>query len=193
MCEDPEFLRLVFSIIKLDPISSAESIIKIVDENSKKGHKNNDEFMKNVFPELRIFRKNIMETEKYADFDFTDKNKFEMQYKQFFGNKPVRTYDDVCDFFAEDLKILKKFLIHASIPAIRMEKPFAAREINSLNKLLAMVNDDDYYNWINKNGKLFLPDEYEAINRKTILLIKLQFQRLIRSLKLLMVKKCSEK
>lgn len=62
------------------------------------------------------------------------------------------------------MEILEKFLIHASIPAIRLEKPFVAREIQSINKLLEAVNSIEFDNIIDENAKLLFPGINESIN-----------------------------
>ena len=62
------------------------------------------------------------------------------------------------------MEILEKFLIHASIPAIRLEKPFVAREIQSINKLLEAVNSIEFDNIIDENAKLLFAGINESIN-----------------------------
>ena len=145
LCDNPEVVQLVFSIVKQDPIGGIDAIHKMVTKDKCKNCKTEDDYVKNVVPELRSVR-NMLSSEgvkeknnsiKKYDFDFTNKAIFEKQYKQFFGEMPVRTYDDVRKFFQTDLYILEKFLIHASIPAIRLEKPFVAREVQSINRALS--------------------------------------------------------
>ena len=124
-----------------------------------------------IIPKLRKIKfdlfedgKNVIEnnTKKY-DFDFTCKEVFEKQYKQFFGNTKVRTYEDVCEFFKVDMEILEKFLIHASIPAIKLEKPFVAREAQSITNLIKAVDSEEFDTLINDNAKLLLPEVFESI------------------------------
>ena len=125
-----------------------------------------------MIPALRKARFGLIEegrkegdhSTKKHDFDFTSKVTFEKQYKQFFGNTSVRSYENVCEFFKVDLEILEKFLIHASIPAIRLEKPFVAREVQSINKLLAAIDSAEFDKMIDTNAKLLLPGIYESID-----------------------------
>lgn len=76
----------------------------------------------------------------------------------------MRSYEDIREFFKVDLEILEKFLIHASIPAIRLEKPFIAREVQSINKLLEAVDSAEFDRMIDTNAKLLLPGVYESID-----------------------------
>lgn len=62
------------------------------------------------------------------------------------------------------MEILEKFLIHASIPAIRLEKPFVAREVQSINKLIELVESTDFDHLIDMNVELLLPGIFESIN-----------------------------
>jgi len=172
LCENPEVIQLAFSIIKLDPFCGAEAIMKNVDKNSFKNCKSEDDYLRIIIPALRTLRANIADagykeennsTKKY-DFDFTNQEKFKSQYKKFFGNTPVRNYDNVKEFFSIDLEILKKFLIHASIPAIRMEKPFIAREVQAINNLLELVNSIQFDTMITDNSKYLLSGIEENIN-----------------------------
>lgn len=172
LCDNPEIVQLVFSIVKQDPVGGIDAIRKIVTKDKCKNCKTDEEYIRSIVPELRqakliLAKEGIREdnnsTKKY-DFDFTNKSIFEKQYKQFFGNQAVRTYDNICEFFKVDLEILEKFLIHASIPAIRLEKPFVSREVQSINKLLDAVNSTEFDKLIDDNSDLLLPVIYEKIN-----------------------------
>lgn len=172
LCENPEVVQLVFSIIKQDPAGSVDVIRKAVFKDNCKNCKSDEDFARTIIPVLRKIKGKISDdgindsehsTKKY-DFDFTNRAIFEIQYKQFFGNMAVRSYNDICEFFKVDLEILEKFLIHASIPAIRLEKPFVAREIQSINKLLEAVNSIEFDNIIDENAKLLFPGINESIN-----------------------------
>ena len=172
LCENPEVVQLVFSIIKQDPVGSVDVIRKAVFKDNCKNCKSDEDFARTIIPVLRKIKGKIADdginasehsTKKY-DFDFTNRAIFEIQYKQFFGNTAVRSYKDICEFFKVDLEILEKFLIHASIPAIRLEKPFVAREIQSINKLLEAVNSIEFDNIIDENAKLLFPGINESIN-----------------------------
>lgn len=179
LCDNPEVVQLVFSIIKKDPKGAVQAIKNVI-EDATKGNvtrdlgrkcKTDEDYARTVIPNLRTLKNSnlIKETGndiKMQDFDFTDSKIFAKQYKQYFGNKAVRTYDDVCEFFKDDLEILEKFLIHASIPAIRLEKPFVSREVQSINKLLLAVNSIEFDNMINDNSRILLPMVYENIDRE---------------------------
>ena len=172
LCENPEVVQLVFSIVKQDPVGGADAIRKMVLKENCKNCKSDEDYARTVIPALRKVKAKIADegaggsdhsTKKY-DFDFTNKSIFERQYKQFFGNMPVRSYDDVREFFKVDLEILEKFLIHASIPAIRLEKPFVAREVQSINKLIDKVESEDFEKMINENVGLLFPGISESEN-----------------------------
>lgn len=172
LCENPEVIQLAFSIVKRDPVGGFDAIRKMVTKDNCKGCKTNDDYARIIIPALRKVKAEIVEkgindenhsTRKH-DFDFSNRDVFERQYKQFFGNTAVRSYDDVCNFFKTDLEILEKFLIHASIPAIRLEKPFVAREVQSINKLLDRVESIEFDKFIDSNSDLLLPGIYESIN-----------------------------
>ena len=64
------------------------------------------------------------------------------------------------------MEILEKFLIHASIPAIRLEKPFVAREVQSINKLLERMEGREFDDLINNNFELLFPKVNESVNRE---------------------------
>lgn len=172
LCENPEVVQLAFSIVKQDPVGGADAIRKMVLKENCKNCKSDEEFARNVIPALRKVKSKIADeganesdhSTKKHDFDFTNKATFERQYKQFFGNTAVRSYDNVCEFFKVDLEILEKFLIHASIPAIRLEKPFVAREVQSINRLLEIIDSIEFDNLIDANAKLMLPGIYESID-----------------------------
>lgn len=168
LCDNPEVIQLAFSIIKQDPINGLDSIRKMIDKNLCKNCKTEDEFVRTVVPALRKVRSSNLEEEekgkKRYEFDFTNKEKFGRQYKEYFGNTAVRTYENVPEFFAKDLQILEKFLVHASIPAIRLEKPFVAREVQSINKLLELVNSTSFDALVDENAELLLPGVYESLS-----------------------------
>lgn len=172
LCENPEVVQLAFSIIKQDPIGGADALRKIIQKESYRTCKTEDDFVRIVIPMLRKTKLKLAEeginegdhSTKKHDFDFTNKAIFEKQYKQFFGNTAVRSYENVCEFFKEDLEILRKFLIHASIPAIRLEKPFVAREVQSINKLLQAIESSEFDQLIDANAGLLLPGIYESID-----------------------------
>lgn len=172
LCENSEVVQLAFSIVKQDPIGGLDAIKKMVTKEKCKGCKTEDDYARSIIPELRKVKKTIVEegandsdhsTRKH-DFDFSNRAVFEKQYKQFFGNTSVRTYEDVCEFFKTDLEILEKFLIHASIPAIRLEKPFVAREVQSINDLLKRVKSTEFDEMIDANAELLLPGIHESVD-----------------------------
>ena len=105
----------------------------------------------------------VCEKDPGYDFDFSNREVFQRQYKQFFGNTAVRSYDNIKEFFEVDLEILEKFLIHASIPAIRLEKPFVAREVQSINRLLDGIESKEFTDLINDNADKLLPGTFETI------------------------------
>ena len=144
LCDNSEVIQLGFSIVKQDPIGGLDAVRKTVTKNEVKSCKTDDDYLREVIPKLRKLKVHLREegetatvnsTKKY-DFDFSNREVFQRQYKQFFGNTAVRSYENIKEFFEVDLEILEKFLIHASIPAIRLEKPFVAREVQSINRLL---------------------------------------------------------
>lgn len=171
--ENPEVQRLVCSTIRRDPVkgtSALNDMVKNLEPCPNKSGEPDRAYISNVIGRLRECHKSTQSQEldvnRYSDFDFTNKEKFLTQYKQFFGNTPVRTYDDVQAFLAEDLEILEKFLIHASIPAIRMEKPFVAREVQIINRLLELVDSREYEIWIIDRFNLLLPEAAEVFSRE---------------------------
>lgn len=172
LCDNPEVVQLAFSIVKQDPIGGADAVRKMVLKENCKNCKSDDEFARYVIPALRKVKSKLSDegasesdhSTKKHDFDFTNKSVFERQYKQFFGNTAVRTYNDTCEFFKVDLEILEKYLIHASIPAIRLEKPFVAREVQAINKLLELLDSIKFDKWVDTNAELLLPGIYESIN-----------------------------
>ncbi len=171
--ENPEVQRLVCSTIRRDPVkgtSALNDMVKNLEPCPNKSGEPDRGYISNLIGRLRECHKSTQSQEpdinRYSDFDFTNKEKFLAQYKRFFGNTPVRTYEDVRAFLAEDLEILEKFLIHASIPAIRMEKPFVAREVQIINRLLELVDSRDYVNWIFKHVQLLLPEAAEIFSRE---------------------------
>lgn len=172
LCDHSEVVQLVFSIVKQDPIGGADAIRKMICKEPCKDCKSDEDFARKIIPTLRKVKMQIADegindndhSTKKHDFDFTNKGIFERQYKQFFGNTEVRSYDNICEFFKVDLEILEKFLIHASIPAIRLEKPFVAREVQSINKLLETVASIEFDNLVDENAELLLPGICESIN-----------------------------
>ena len=171
LTENPEVVRLVFSIIKQDPVGGVDTVRKMIQKENYRECKTDEDYVRSVIPALRKAKFSLAEegkkegdhSTKKHDFDFTNKDIFEKQYKQFFGNTAVRSYENVCEFFKVDLEILEKFLIHASIPAIRLEKPFVAREVQSINKLLEAVDSAEFDNMIDTNVKLLLPGICETM------------------------------
>jgi hypothetical protein len=170
--DNPEVIQLAFSIIKLDPLSGADAVNKLINKLGGKKYPSEEEALREVIPSLRKVRKDISEkgksdsdncTSKY-DFDFTNEEVFKQQYKQYFGNMPVRNYDNVKDYFKKDLEILLKFLIHACIPAIKLEKPFVSREVQSINNLLDLVASTEFDDMIDNNSEIILPEDYSDIN-----------------------------
>lgn len=172
LAENPEVVQLAFSIIKQDPVDGVEIVRKMISKENFHLCKTDEDFVRIVISVLRKAKYDLAEegkkesdhSTKKHDFDFTNRTIFERQYKQFFGNTAVRSYDNVCEFFKVDLEILKKFLIHASIPAIRLEKPFVAREVQSINKLLESVDSTEFDDMIDRNANLLLPGVYESID-----------------------------
>lgn len=172
LSENPEVVQLAFSIIKQDPVGGVDAIKKMVLKENCKSCKSDEEYARAVIPALRKVKAKLVDegvnesdySTKKHDFDFTNKAVFEKQYKQFFGNTAVRSYDDICNFFKADLEILKKFLIHASIPAIRLEKPFVAREVQSINKLLEVMDSTEFDELIDANAQLLLPGISRSID-----------------------------
>lgn len=172
LTENSEVVQLAFSIIKQDPVGGVDAVKKMIKKENYRECKTDEDYAKNVIPALRKAKFSLAEegknervdSTKKHDFDFTNKATFEKQYKQFFGNTAVRTYEDVCEFFKVDLEILEKFLIHASIPAIRLEKPFVAREVQSINKLLKAVDSIEFDEMIDANAEKLLPGIYESLN-----------------------------
>lgn len=172
LCDNSEVVQLIYSIIKRDPIGGVAAIKNMALREKCKNCKTDEEFARNIIPTLRGIRfpkddeelKDADDSIRKYDFDFTNKAVFEKQYKQFFGNKKVRSYEDIREFFKVDLEILEKFLVHASIPAIRLEKPFVAREVQSINELLEGINSKEFDKMIDENMKLFLPEVFESID-----------------------------
>lgn len=171
LSDNSEIIQLVFSVIKQDPIGGFDALQKLVQKEKEKNIKT-DENISSILSSLRALLRRISDegekennssTKKY-NFDFTNEKIFEMQYKQFFGNMPPRDYSNIIEFFKEDLEILQKFLIHASIPAIRLEKPFVAREVQSINNILKSVASVEFDNMINQNSTLLMPMVYKELN-----------------------------
>lgn len=172
LMDNPAVLQLAFSVLKLDPIGGFDAIRKVVTKGICSDCKTVDDYARKVVPLLHEVRNTISNdamkendssTKRY-DFDFSNRSEFERQYKRFFGNQAVRTYDNVREFFAVDLKILENFLVHASIPAIRLEKPFVSREVQAINKLLEAVKSGELERMIDKNSKLLLPNAHNEID-----------------------------
>ena len=164
LCENPEVIQLAFSIVKLDPFGGAEAVMKLIDKNSFKNCKSEEDYLRNIIPSLRSLRESITKDNLKYDFDFTNPEIFKKQYKKFFGNTPVRNYENVKEFFSVDLEILKKFLVHASIPAICLEKPFVAREVQAITKLLELVQSAQFDEMIDGHSQEFLPGDYDVFN-----------------------------
>ena len=161
LCENPEIIQLVFSIIKFDPAGGVKAISSLAGKLG--GKKSNDS---DVIGNLRTIRGQIEpgNVEKH-NFDFSNPEKFRQKYKHYFGETKMVETDDLCEFFNEDLEILRDFLIHASIPAIKLEKPFVAREIQSINKLIEAVNSPEFGDMISSNNKLLLSDVVADMER----------------------------
>ena len=176
LCENSEVIQLAFSIVKRDPLGGLDAIRKMSSRLKEicKKDKPDEDYARIVVPELRktkdaIIKEGLADNDSSArkyDFDFSNKNVFSRQYKQYFGNTAVRNYENVRDFFNVDLEILEKFLIHASIPAIRLEKPFVAREVQSINKLLERMEGREFDDLINNNFELLFPEVNESVNRE---------------------------
>lgn len=171
LCDNSEVIQLGFSIVKQDPIGGLDAVRKTVTKNEVKSCKTDDDYLREVIPKLRKLKVHLREegetatvnsTKKY-DFDFSNREVFQRQYKQFFGNTAVRSYENIKEFFEVDLEILEKFLIHASIPAIRLEKPFVAREVQSINRLLDGIESKEFTDLINDNADKLLPGTFETI------------------------------
>ena len=160
-----DILQLGYSIIKRDPIGGYQTIKKILG-------KNRDE--KQIVGDLRTCQRdqrdvktehtNNSSTVIKFDFDFSDKEKFAEQYKAFFGAYKRRDYDDVKSAFEVDLGILENFLVHASIPAIRIEKPFVSREVQSISDLMEKVKGGDLARFIISNSDMLLRSSIERLN-----------------------------
>ena len=71
----------------------------------------------------------------------------------------------------EYIKVLEESSLQAlelsdGADSIRMEKPFVAREVQIINRLLELVKSGDYDNWIYKHVKLLLPEAAEVFSRE---------------------------
>ncbi|MCR5587509.1 MAG: dynamin family protein [Lachnospiraceae bacterium] len=172
---NPEIIQLVYSIVKLNPALALSSVKSIISKDKYHICKTDEDYARNVISGLREVRSNLkkevneskdfdLNKLKKYDFDFTNIVLFQKQYKAYFGDMPVRTYDNIIDFFEVDLSILEKFLVHASIPAIRIENPFVDREVQSITKLIRIFDTNEFDNMIAANHNLFMSDVIESFN-----------------------------
>lgn len=166
LCENSEVVQLVFSIVKKDPIGGMEAVKKLVSKETYKDCRSDEDFVKKVVPGLRALKKDINNEHNIGkyDFDFTNEENFKKQYSEFFGKNPITSYVEMRERFKVDLEILKKFLIHASIPAIRLEKPFITREVQSINKLLELVDSLEFDKMVDENSRWLVPEVYSSID-----------------------------
>lgn len=170
ICNEATAVQLICSIIKKDPFG-AFNIIKndIPKEEFTMGKDGKDK----LIPKLRTIsnrqtsgKQKEDQTTIIEEYDFTDEEKFKVQYQQHFVRKELRTYEDMQKEYSVDLEILKDFLVCASIPAISIEKPFVAKEVKSIDRLMESIESERYAEFITNNFNLLLKEEYEKFDRK---------------------------
>lgn len=155
-------LQLICSIIKRNPKNAFDIIKNHIDANNFRNTKP-ENIVNEVTARLRSILAQMNSNESgdtVPEFDFTFKEKFEEQYKKYFGSKKKREYKDMAEDFSDDLAILKDFLLSASIPAICIEKPFIAKEVKAIEGLKRSVESSDYTKFIRENAKYLIKDTY---------------------------------
>ena len=160
-------MELICSIIKKNPAGAIESLKKEIIKKAFDKYTNEEDILKALIPKLRDVKSkmhsDLVDMEKY---DFTDEKKFVSQYKKHFGNMEKREYTDIVKDYDVDLKILKDFLVSASISAICIEKPFVAKEVKAIEGLIDCIESGSYDYFITDNLKLLLKDSLDEFVQK---------------------------
>lgn len=102
-------------------------------------------------------------------YSVADENSFTGYYKDFhakiYGNK-LYGLADVHDEFNKDIEILQDVLLNAFVRAIRMEKPFIAREAKSIDDIIAHVESKEFGKFLSANYSSIKFAETEEYKRK---------------------------
>lgn len=176
ICDSTVIMQLICSIVKKNPVIAFETIKNAIQKQEFSKYKEDDIIqsiagkIKNAqrnMPFAKIpFAKEDNINSEIKDYDFTNDKRFAEQYKRHFGNQKIKTYDDMTQEYEIDLKILQDFLVSASIPAISIEKPFIAKEVKSIEKLLDYARSSDFSDFVTNNFDLLCKDTYDEFNRK---------------------------
>lgn len=66
-------------------------------------------------------------------------------YEAFFKGRGTLDYDVIVEEINEDINILEQLLIDAVVAAINIEKPFLAKEIKSIDRIIASLDDEEAF------------------------------------------------
>lgn len=102
-------------------------------------------------------------------YSVADENSFTGYYKDFhakiYGNK-LYGLADVREEFNKDVEILQDVLLNAFVRAIRMEKPFIAREAKSIDDIIAYVEGKEFGSFLSANYSSIKYEETQEYKRK---------------------------
>lgn len=170
-CQSIIVLELICSLIKKNPQLAYETLETYVEESDFDEYEEED-IIKELIPKLRTALSKMPAghqgglSASMKGYDFTNEPLFKIQYQQHFVKKDLRKYEDIQKEYAIDLEILKDFLVSASIPAISIEKPFIAREVKSIDRLIDCVESDSYLDFVTDNLELLRRDIFDEFERK---------------------------
>lgn len=177
VCDSAVVIQLICSIVKKNPLMAVDAVKKAVQKSDISKYKDAEGILPNITGKLRNALRNMPfaktpfagtneKEHEISEYDFTDDRKFSEQYKRYFGNQKMREYQDIMQQYEADLEILQDFLIHASIPAISIEKPFIAKEVKSIDELLDYVDSTDFSDFVANNFHLLRKEACDEFSRK---------------------------
>ena len=84
--------------------------------------------------------------ESYEPCSIEDKEKFKRYYAEYHLSltKGNRNYENLQNDFNEDIDVLRDILLNAFIRAINIEKPFVAREVQSIDDIIAYITGSGF-------------------------------------------------
>lgn len=140
-------------------------IIGIITKEAEKIVDKTDDF------KINIVRNILSEVVKSEDpCSIADKEAFTQYYKQYHNSiKTGKLYsiDDFRKDFNTDIQILQDVLINAFVRAIRMEKPFVAREYKSIEDIILYIEKNEKFrSFISANFYKIKYEENQLLDKK---------------------------
>lgn len=167
----PAMLQLICSMVKKNPFQAFQILKSELSKSDFEKYKDK-EAVDEIGRSLRgILNKMPMASKEsnaagLENYDFTNEEEFKVQYQQHFVKKELRKYEDIQKEYELDLEILEDYLVSASIPAISVEKPFIAKEVKAIDKLISRIESDAYSAFIRDNMELFMKGDVDEFSSR---------------------------